>query len=148
MFHRQCSVPLRPQILLHHAATREVFFRDALFAADAFFGVNEIARGRDVDCALLAHALAFEAFPAGVEFADLVADLPLKVVVACHIHRLDFYGMLKTIHLERLERDYRHIRLDVEDDDFDLLVMGRTQGKGCYIAESGVPLSCNAAAYS
>ena len=37
--------------------------------------------------------------------------------------------------------DYREFKFDdalVEDDDFDLLVMGRTQGKGCYCFVNGL----------
>lgn len=37
--------------------------------------------------------------------------------------------------------DYAQIRFDsalIEDDDFDLLVMGRTQGKGCYCFVNGL----------
>ena len=37
--------------------------------------------------------------------------------------------------------DYAEMRFEdalVEDDDFDLLVMGRTQGKGCYCYVNGL----------
>ena len=45
--------------------------------------------------------------------------------------------------------DYAEIRFNnalVEDDDFDLLVMGRTQGKGCYCYVNGL-LSAQLAKY-
>ena len=37
--------------------------------------------------------------------------------------------------------DYAEMRFEdalIEDDDFDLLVMGRTQGKGCYCYVNGL----------
>ena len=59
---------------------------------------------------------------------------------------------MKKLHRQRLAKespipkgmskaDYAEMRFEdalIEDDDFDLLVMGRTQGKGCYCYVNGL----------
>ena len=70
-------LPFCLQILFHHAAAHKVFFRHAFLAMDTLSRVDVIARVRDMNRTRLAHALAFKALATGVEFSDLVADLPL-----------------------------------------------------------------------